>query len=303
MLQNILIVLALAGTIFFTILGFQTHSRVRRMSQIDVKRAELEEALAREERKGPKDRLLISLRQNGYDGDLFPFIAGISFLYITLLIALRLLGAPYTVGALIALPASGMVVWTGAGWAARTRRARFNQQLVELLELLAGQIESGNGAQKALQSVVPNMQEPLHSEMTQVLNAQVASKDLIGSMRDLGERYPSRAMSMFIAALEIDQAEGQAIGPALHQAADLLRRDFSLAAEARSEISQTKGEFFAVLGILGAISAQLLLSGDAASRAAYTSPLGLAALTIAGANVAFGIWRFLRILRVIKGDS
>lgn len=302
-MKLLLLMLAAAGSVFFLVRGFQLQAGYRNLSQIEVKRAELEEARAREEKTTPIERLRAYLRKQGWEGDLFPFVAAMGFLYLLLLVVLRVVNVPYEIGALLALPGSAGVAWTVAAAAARQRRRRFNYQLTELLELVASQIESGNGAQKALQTVVPNMQEPLRTEMNKVLDAQVASKDLIGSMRELADRYPSRAMSMFIAALEIDRAEGQAIGPALHQSAELLKRDFALAAEAGAEISQTRGEFFAVIGIMGGISVYMIFSGDETSRAAYTSFAGLAIVAVGFANVLVGVWRFLRLLNNARGDS
>lgn len=302
-LTTLLLGLSATGAVFFLLRGIQMRAGLRGLSQLEIKRAELEEARAKAEKVPAKERLRVELRRHGYEGDLFPFTAAMGFLYLLLMVLLHLTGLSYSIGALIALPASAATVWAASAWAAQARRRRFNHQLVDLLELVAGQIEGGNGAQKALSNVVGNMPEPIRGEMIRVLDAQMLSKDLIAAMRELAERYPSRAMSMFISALEIDRAEGHAIGPALHQAAELLKRDFSLAAEANAEISQTRGEFFAVVGIIGGIAAQLLFGSDPTAREAYTSLIGLTVVGLATANLGFGVFRFVRLLNVIRGDT
>jgi len=110
-------------------------------------------------------------------------------------------------------------------------------------------------------------------------------------------------MNMLISALEIDQAEGHAIGPALHQSASLLKKDFALAAEAKAEIAQTRGEFFVVLGIMAAIAAYSIGSADENTSQIYTSFMGLVALGVALANAGFGVLRFLRLLKTARGNT
>lgn len=296
------IAVAAAGCAFFLLRWAQLSAAARNLTQIERAQVVLEEARARETRLSWRERLARELTRNGYRGDLFPFFLALCFLYLAVVVGLRLFGVADWLGVLVGLPASGLAVWAAAQSMATRRRRLFNRQLLQLLELVAGQIEGGVGAQKALAAVVPNMQEPLKAEMNAVLDAQVASKDLISSIRELADRYPSRAFDMFISALEIDRAEGHAIGPALHQAASILNREFELSAEARAEVSQTKSEFFSVLAILGVVCAKMVFGGDPATQAAFFSPLGLIILIAAAGNVALGVVRALRLLNRARGD-
>jgi len=301
--KTLLLAISVGATMFFLIRGGQLWAWHRSLSRIDLRRAALAEEQAAQDKVGLRVRLRASVRRNGYEGDLFPFAAAMSFLYLLGVVVAVMAGASYLIAGVAGFPIAAGVAVMAARVMAQQRRRKFNKQLVDLLELLTGQIESGNGAQKALQTVVPSMQEPLQSEMSKVLDAQLATKDLVVSMRELGKKYPSRAMSMFIAALEIDQAEGHAIAPALRQAATMLKSDFALAAEATAEISQTRGEFFIVFGIMVAIGLGMIFTGDPSTQSAYTSPMGIAVISLGLANVGLGVWRFLRILNNIRGDS
>jgi Flp pilus assembly protein TadB len=295
--------LSIAGAIFFLVRGFQLRAGLKNLSQLETKRAELDEARAKENKQPVRVRLRRKLVAAGYDGDVFPFAAAVAFLYLAAVVGLHILGLGTLLAAVVALPASAALLWWIAMWTNTSRRRRFNTQLIDMLDAVAGQITAGTGAQKALSTVVPNMQEPLRGEMSKVLDAQLATKDLIGSIRVLRDKYPSRAFNLFIAALEIDQADGQAIAPALQQAAELLKADQRLMAEASAELSQQRGEFFLILGILAGIAAFLVLGHDPQRQAAYTSPMGIAVLSLAVGNVAFGIYRLMRILRKIRGEE
>lgn len=281
---------------------YYAHSALRNMTAIERANAQIEEAKRKENRPKPKDRLRRELTARGYTGDLTPVLAGMTFLYLVLVLALRMIGLPDLVGVLVALPLSVAAAVFGLNTMVTRRRRKFNQQLLQALTLLAAQVEAGNGAQRAIEQIIPSLQDPLRSELSAAMDATVASKDLVASMRDLEARYSSRAFQMFIAALEIDQAKGGRLEPALRQAAATLQRDFDLSKEAVSEISQTKMEFVSIVGIISVITVTMVLSGGDSSVEAFTNPFGIIVSTVALANFGLGIYRSLKIFGKARGD-
>lgn len=302
-MDPLLMVVGIAGTVFFLLRAAQMRTQYRSMSQLEAKRVELEAERARAAQPTLRERVWAWVYSLGYDGEVFPFAAALAFLYLTVATGLQVLSVAPTVAYVAALPASALVIYGAAKAIASRKRKRFNAQLVELLEMVAGQIEGGTGAQRALTMVVPTLADPLRSEMLRVLDQQVATKDLVGAMRDLYERYPSRAFALFISALEIDQEAGHAIAPAIRQAAGLLNADFQLRAEAVAEVAQQRGEFFIILAVMGAMAGYLLITADETRMAAYTSPVGLIAIAASLGNVVWGVWRILTMLRKLAGDE
>lgn len=302
-MEVVVILLAVAGAVFYLVRAAQSRSEVRSRSQLESKRIELEAARERDERPSLSQRARRQAFALGYDGDVFPFAAALAFLYLAVSVALTLTQIPAGMAYVAGLPASVMVIWAFAkGLTTRTRK-KFNVQLVDMLELVAGQIEGSTGAQRAVALVVPTMPQPLRGEMTRVLDRQAATKDLIGALRELSERYPSRAFELFISAMEIDQADGHAIAPAIRQAATLLNSDFQLRSEAVAEVAQQRGEFFIILGVLSALGGYMIFGGDESRMEAYLSPVGLMALGLSITNVIWGCWRMLAMLRNLEGDE
>lgn len=302
-LESVLLLIAVGGTAFFLVRAVQSQYSYKSMSNLEVKRVELEAARERDEKPKLKQRAREQLYALGYDGDVFPFAAALAFLYLAICVALTLTNVPTAVAYVAGLPVSVLAIWAFAKSTTARKRKKFNSQFVDMLELVAGQIEGSNGAQRALNMVVPTMQEPLRGEMIRVLNRQAATKDLIGALRELAQRYPSRAFELFISAMEIDQADGHAIAPAIRQAASLLNSDFQLRSEALAEIAQQRGEFFIILGVLGALGGYMIFGGDESRLEAYLSPVGLIALSASLANVLWGCWRMLTMLRNLQGDE
>lgn len=295
--------IAMAGLTYYLVRWAQLRTGYSAMSQLEQRYAEISEVRKTSAKVSRREALRAELRRIGLADDLFPLFAAAAFLYLLVAVPLRFTGLPELVTMLAAIPAAAGAAWVGVLVRAQRRRGAFNQQLVDLLDLVTGQIQGGVGAERAMMIVAPQMPDPIRTEMTRALAAGQAGKDVIGAMRELRDRYPSRAFDMFIAALEIDRAEGQAIGPALRQASDLLKREFALAGEAKAEIAQTKYEFLAVAGIVVALCGYLVVGGSAETQEAYRSVGGVIALLAAAANVSFGAFRFFRMMSKIKGDT
>lgn len=302
-LAIIVTAVCLAAFTYFIVRFVQLRSTYRGMTPIEQRYAEIHETRAQSDKVSVRERIRLEMRRLGLAEDLFPLYAALAFLYIAVAVPLRLTGLGEMVTMLAAIPVAGVAAWGLIVWRAQRRRGAFNKQLIDLLDLVNGQILGGVGAERALNMVTPRMPDPIRTEMLATLSAGQAGKDLLGAMRELAGRYPSRAFDMFIAALEIDRAQGAAVGPALTQASALLKRDFALAAEAKAEIAQTKFEFLGVAGIVVGLCAYLVFGSGPENREAYSSAAGVIALAIGAGNVALGGFRFFRMMNKVKGDT
>ena len=232
-----------------------------------------------------------------------PLFVGATLMYALVMLIMIGLGLNAAVAGVLAVAVCFLTVWGILRAIVERKRRLFRRQLLQALTLMASQIEAGSGPKRALEQIVAQLEDPLGEELGAALAQTVASKDLVGALRDLSVRYPSRAFSMFIAAMEIDEMQGGSLAPALRQAAALLSRDFELVEEAQAELSQTRSEFFIVTGIIGFICVFMFEAGGQAAHDAYTSFIGIVILSIFIANFAFGIFRVLKLLSKAKGKS
>ncbi|MGZ4639145.1 MAG: type II secretion system F family protein [Actinomycetes bacterium] len=291
------------GAIFFTMQWLQSHKGLSALSATERRRAEIVAARMAESKIGLRERIRLEFARLGLGEDRFPLYAAATVLYLAVSAPLSLLGVPLVAGLLVAIPVSLGAAWGIVAVLARRRRAAFNRQLVDLFDLLVAQIKGGVGAQRGLAMVIPQQASPLREEMGRALAAGSAGGDLVAAMTLLAERYPSRAFTMFLAALEMDRSQGAAIAPAIEQAGDLLKKEFELATEARSKLAQVKYEFYAVAAIVAGIGAYLVLGSGATFHKAYFSPTGAIVLLILGANCATGFFRFHRRIAKLTGDA
>lgn len=302
MTYSIIAALAAGGAAYFIARWYVARRSYRDMTAIERANAQIEEDRRREERLGWRDRIREGLGTAGYRGGLTPvFLAG-GFIYLAIAAVLTLIGLQALWGALAAVP----IAFGGAFGALQSlesrRRKAFNIQLMQALELLAGQLESGSGINRALEQILPSLNDPLRREFEATLDKTVAAMPLVEAMEELAERYPSRAMGMFVAALELDRRQNANLAPAIRQAAAMLRRNFELTSEGRAELAQTKMEFLIVAAIISGIIVMLVFGGDEQTRDLYRGGPGLIVLAVSVALMVAGFVRARNVFREISEE-
>lgn len=294
-----LITLLLAATVgasaYFLVSYALTKAAYRKVSRIDIAYQVIQDAEYKQ-RRPIKDRLVGRLRLAGWSGGIAPIVTAVGFLYVTCVLAITIVGANQGLATIMGLPACIGIVYLAVLRISMKRQMLFQRQLMPALAMLAAQIEAGNGAERAIEQILPSLEDPLGEELHNALEATV-TLDLVDALGEIGKRYPSRAFMLFLAALEIDQMQGGALAPALREAASMLQRQFELMQEAKAELAQAKMEFYGVFGIISLISIPLLTSDDPTVRSAYYSPTGLTVLFMASLLAATGVWRALLIFR------
>ena len=301
MLNVILIALAAIGMSYFLMNWIATSLSLRKLSYIELRNAQIEEDLKKERKTRGKSFLRYKLAEYGYEGDIVPLAIVMAVVYIAIAAILTMFGLNDLTGALVALPVSLLTSLGVLSSMRRKRLAKFDRQLLKVLASVASHLEAGDIPQMAFQKAARLVDNPLRSELEATLASMVGSESLSTAIKRMGENYPSKAMTLLIAALSIDDKVGARLAPALRQAQATLERQFELGAEASAEISQAKGEFYAISGIMAALGVVFLVLGGEAARTAYFSPLGLLLIGVALVNYFIGVWRGNKIFNKAKG--
>lgn len=297
-LITLLLAAAVGASAYFLVSYALTRASYRKVSRIDLAYMAIREAEARQG-FNLKDRLVERLRLAGWSGGLAPIVTATGFLYAACVVAVSVVGVDQNLAIVVGVPLCIGVVYLVVLRISLKRQLAFQRQLMPALSMLAAQIESGNGAERSLEKILPSLEDPLGEELHNALAATV-TMDLVVALREVERRYPSRAFMLFLAALEIDQMQGGALAPALREASAMLQRQFELMQEAQAELAQAKMEFYGVLGIVTFIAIPLLTSDDPTVRSAYYSPTGITVLLLVSLFAAGGVWRAMLIFRKAK---
>jgi Flp pilus assembly protein TadB len=207
------------------------------------------------------------------------------------------------IGILFALPLSFLVVYFFSKVSKKREEERFRRQLLQAFGIIATQIESGDSINRAIVKTSMLIEDPLKRELQAALSKLVGSETLSSALKEISVKYPSKAIDMFLAALEIDELMGAKLAPILRQAQAVLESQFDLSAEAMAEITQAKGEFYGISAVMILVAFGMFFSSTGLSKEAYLSPLGLFILSIVFANYFAGIFRTVLIFNKAKKGS
>jgi Flp pilus assembly protein TadB len=297
MLINVLLGITASGAAYYLATWWSSWRELRNLSYIEIRNAQIEEDIRLERKATRRQRIEQKLFNLGYEGDWTPLLLVVALIYLVVAVIFSFFGVGSSFGAVIALPISIIGAIASLANARRKRYAKFEQQLLKVLSSVAGHLEAGDTPPMAFQKAARLSENPMRRELQAALATQVGTESLSQTIGQLALRYPSRAINLLVAALSIDDRVGAQLSPALRQAQSTLERQFELSAETTAEISQARGEFFAISGVMAAIALALVSGSGGTAREAYSSFLGIIVLILVLTNYGIGVWRALNIFR------
>ncbi|HEY8201187.1 MAG TPA: type II secretion system F family protein, partial [Actinomycetota bacterium] len=220
-------------------------------------------------------------------------------------VTLGLAGAGFVVGL---LAGSGVLAALLAGFAVvgpyllmsrsvERRKRRFEEQLPEVLELIAASLEAGGGVPRALELVVGEADEPAASEFARVLSAARLGTPLVEALEDMRERLGSRDLAWTVQAIRVQQRSGGRLADVLRIVASFMRSREEIRRDLRALTAEGRLSAY-VLGALPFFLATVLLFVNPTYlNPLFTTPIGFAML--AGAGVMMGV-SFVLMKKIVK---
>jgi Flp pilus assembly protein TadB len=304
MMWEALLGVTVAGTTFFLLNWFGEVRRYRAMSRLERLDAQIDEEQRLLERRSLGDTVNEFAVGWGLQGLWAPALGLVTVMYLSMAAVLALAGIGDLVGGLIALPTAAVLGLFLLRTSKQREELRFRKQLLQAFGIIAAQIEAGDSINRAIDKTVLMVEDPLRRELASAMAQMIGTTTLTTALRPVAAKYPSRAIELFLAALEIDETMGAKLAPTRRQAQTTLERQFDLAAEATAEISQARAEFFGITIVMALVAGGMFTSAEGIARDAYSSPLGVAVITGVVANYLFGIVRTARIFAKAKrGES
>lgn len=178
------------------------------------------------------------------------------------------------------------------------RRARFEEQFPEVLDLMAASLESGASIAQAIELVVAESDEPVAGEFGRVLSAARLGAPFVDALTSMGERIGSRDLTWTIQAIVIQQRTGGRLADILRTVAEFMRAREEVRREMRALTAEGRMSAY-ILGALPFVVATVLLL----LRPDYLDPLfttapGLLLLAGAGVLLAAGFTVMSRMIKV-----
>lgn len=178
------------------------------------------------------------------------------------------------------------------------RLRAFEKNFPEAIDLLARAVRAGHALYNGIEIVGQEMSEPLAGEFRKTFEEQRLGLEFREALINFTKRVPSQDVKFFAAALTIQDETGGNLAEILLNLAATVRERFKIRGEVRVKTAQ--GRLTAV--ILGSLPPSMLILlnflNPGYSRALFTDPYGITALSVAAALQVIGaviLWRIVDI--------
>jgi tight adherence protein B len=171
------------------------------------------------------------------------------------------------------------------------RRAAFSDQLPDLLQLIAGSIQSGFSLPQALDSIVREDTQPAAGEFARALAEARIGADLTDGLEAVAQRMDSDDLSWTVMAIRIQRGVGGNLAEVLLTIAGTIRERAYLRRQVRALSAEGRLSGYVLVALPVLVGAWLFVSSSAYMRPLYTTPIGLVMFIGAGALIVIGaLW-------------
>jgi tight adherence protein B len=209
--------------------------------------------------------------------------------------------ASFVVGTFASVVAAGLVIVGLSMWLERKRELRrdaFMGQLPELARILSNGASAGLSMVSAYGVAVQELDDPAKTELQIALEEIRIGQPFERAMENLGQRLPSRELSVLVTTLAIQQRSGGDLVRALSDMAATLEARRETQREVKTLMAGATATSYVVMFIGGAALFLADLTRPGTLDRVAGSPLGLGALAVAGILFFAGFVIIRRITRI-----
>jgi tight adherence protein B len=213
-------------------------------------------------------------------------------LVLMLLTNFRLLPALIGVGAGVGLPFAYLTI------KAARRRTKFNEQLADTLQLMAGSLSAGYSLPQAVDTVVREGSDPIAAEFNRALVESRLGVPIEDALETVAERMDSQDFLWVVMAIRVQRQVGGNLSELLTTVSDTLRER----AQVRRQVQVLSAEGRLSAWILGLLPVgfglYLLIANPTYLSPLVTEPLGLVMLVVGAVLMVFGAFWLRKIVDV-----
>lgn len=178
------------------------------------------------------------------------------------------------------------------------RRQAFDDQFPDLLDLLAGSLETGAGVAQALQLVVEEADEPAAGEFGRVLAATQMGVPLGDALITAAHRIGSADLMWTVQAIVAQQRTGGRLADVLRIVARTMRNRFELKRELRALTAEGRLSAYILGGLPFGMAGLLLIVNPNYLIPLFHDPIGFVLIGGAGALMLLAFAWMRRIVKV-----
>lgn len=204
-------------------------------------------------------------------------------------------------GPVVGLVAAGVALMTPYLLVLRSvtrRRAAFDAQFPDVLDLVAASLESGASVSHAFQLVVDEADEPAAGEFGRVLTATRMGASLPEALEEAAVRIGSSDLDWTVTAITVQQRTGGKLAEILRVVARTMRDRDEVRRELKALTAEGRLSAYILGGLPFALAGFLLATNPSYLMTLFHDPLGLTMVAGASALMLVGFAWMRRIVRV-----
>jgi len=178
------------------------------------------------------------------------------------------------------------------------RREEFVAQMPELARVLANATSAGLSIRTAIDMAADEVSDPASTELRRIADGMAFGADLETSLQAVQDRLPSREVAVLVSTLLVSARSGGSLVSALRDIADTLDNRKEVRREIRTVLAQALATGYLVVAMGVALLFLLNLAQPGTVEKMTTTPLGQAALVIAGLLYTTGVLVVRRMTRI-----
>jgi Flp pilus assembly protein TadB len=203
---------------------------------------------------------------------------------------------------LVGVLAGALVGWLGMRLIVSVRitrrRAAFADQLPDVLQLVAGSLQSGFSLPQALDAVVREDTQPAAAEFSRALAETRISGELEVAMDRIADRMDSTDLRWTVMAIRIQREVGGNLVEVLRNTVDTMRERAQLRRQVRALSAEGRLSAYILVALPVLVGAYLFLTKRSYIRPLYTTSFGLVMLIGAAVLVGLGSLWMRKVVKV-----
>ncbi|WP_248759587.1 type II secretion system F family protein [Pseudarthrobacter sp. SSS035] len=184
-----------------------------------------------------------------------------------------------TVGPLVGLLLAILSPFVGnmvLGYLAGKRRAKFDTQLVDTLQLLSGGLRAGHSILRAIDAAAAESQKPTSEEMRRVITETSLGRDLLAALNDTALRMKNEDFVWVSQAIQINREVGGNLAEVLDQVNETIRERSEIKGQIKALAAEGKFSAYILIAMPFGIVAMLLSVSPNYMNSMFSHPLGWA---------------------------
>ncbi len=195
------------------------------------------------------------------------------------------------IGLLLAVAVGWAVMHTILSFKIRKRSAAFDEQLPNVLQLVAGSLQTGFSLAQALDGVVREDSQPAAGEFARALAETRLGVDIADALDGVADRLDSPDMRWVIMAIRIQRETGGNLAEVLRNTVATMRERAYLRRQVRTLSAEGRLSAYILLGLPVLVGLWLFYSNPTYMHPLFSTLFGIAMLITAGVLFVIGsVW-------------